>query len=133
MKPKITRKDFLNGAAFTVASALLRPLHGFAAPVSGPDPTAREYYFAKGIRQNDPRYYPPGLTGMRGSHPGSFETAHALRDGKRWDATNVSDTGEHYDLIVVGASDIYEARYRRCFEPGIPKQTEMEFTKAKRT
>jgi spermidine dehydrogenase len=102
MKPKITRKDFLNGAAFTVASALLRPLHGFAAPVSGPDPTAREYYFAKGIRQNDPRYYPPGLTGMRGSHPGSFETAHALRDGKRWDATNVSDTGEHYDLIVVG-------------------------------
>jgi thymidine kinase len=42
--------------------------------------------------------------------------------------------GRHSDdLIVVGASDIYEARYRRCFEPGIPKQTEMEFTKAKRT
>jgi spermidine dehydrogenase len=102
MKQKITRKDFLNGAAFTAASALLRPLHGFAAPISGPDPTTREYYFAKGIRQNDPRYYPPALTGMRGSHPGSFETAHALRDGKRSDATNISDTGEHYDLIVVG-------------------------------
>ena len=36
------------------------------------------------------------------------------------------------DLIVVGAADIYEARCRRCFEPGIPKQTELEFVKAKR-
>src|ERR1039457_2274461 len=35
------------------------------------------------------------------------------------------------DLIVVGASDMYEARCRRCFEPGIPKQTELEFIKAK--
>jgi thymidine kinase len=36
------------------------------------------------------------------------------------------------DLIVVGASDMYEARCRRCFEPGIPKQTEMDFVRAKR-
>jgi thymidine kinase len=36
------------------------------------------------------------------------------------------------ELIVVGASDMYEARCRRCFEPGIPKQTEMDFVKAKR-
>jgi len=36
------------------------------------------------------------------------------------------------DLIVVGAADIYEARCRRCFEPGIPKQTELVFVKAKR-
>ncbi|HUA60550.1 MAG TPA: thymidine kinase [Verrucomicrobiae bacterium] len=35
------------------------------------------------------------------------------------------------DLIVVGASDMYEARCRRCFEPGIPKQAEMEFVKAR--
>jgi thymidine kinase len=35
------------------------------------------------------------------------------------------------DLIVVGAADLYEARCRRCFEPGIPKQTEMEFVKAR--
>jgi hypothetical protein len=26
---------------------------------------------------------------------------------------------------------MYEARCRRCFEPGIPKQTEMDFVKAK--
>jgi thymidine kinase len=36
------------------------------------------------------------------------------------------------DLIVVGAADMYEARCRRCFEPGIPKQAELEFVKAKR-
>jgi thymidine kinase len=36
------------------------------------------------------------------------------------------------DLIVVGASDMYEARCRRCFEPGIPKQAEMDFIAAKR-
>ncbi|HEX3875706.1 MAG TPA: thymidine kinase [Bryobacteraceae bacterium] len=36
------------------------------------------------------------------------------------------------ELIVVGAADMYEARCRRCFEPGIPKQAEIEFVKAKR-
>src|SRR5512135_2028352 len=35
------------------------------------------------------------------------------------------------DLIAVGGSDLYEARCRRCFEPGIPKQTELDFVKAK--
>ncbi len=36
------------------------------------------------------------------------------------------------DLIVVGAGGMYEARCRRCFEPGIPKQEEMDFVKARR-
>jgi thymidine kinase len=31
------------------------------------------------------------------------------------------------DLIVVGAADMYEARCRRCFEPGIPKQESLDF------
>ncbi len=35
------------------------------------------------------------------------------------------------DLIVVGAAEMYEARCRRCFEPGIPKQTEIEFGRRK--
>ena len=35
------------------------------------------------------------------------------------------------DLIVVGAADMYEARCRRCFEPGVPKQTELEFGRRK--
>jgi thymidine kinase len=34
---------------------------------------------------------------------------------------------ESTDLIVVGAKGMYEARCRRCFEPGAPKQTFLEF------
>jgi thymidine kinase len=33
---------------------------------------------------------------------------------------------------VVGAGGMYEARCRRCFEPGIPKQEELDFVKARR-
>ena len=48
--------------------------------------------------------YPPALTGLRGSHVGSFETAHALaRAGRTWDVASAADTGEVYDLVVVGA------------------------------
>jgi thymidine kinase len=36
------------------------------------------------------------------------------------------------DLIVFGAAEMYEARCRRCFEPGIPKQAELDFVKAKK-
>jgi thymidine kinase len=36
---------------------------------------------------------------------------------------------ESRDLIVVGASGMYEARCRRCFEPGVPKQEVMEFAR----
>jgi thymidine kinase len=34
---------------------------------------------------------------------------------------------ESEDLIVVGASGAYEARCRRCFEPGIPRQENLDF------
>jgi len=47
------------------------------------------------------RYYPPTRTGLRGSHPGSFETAHALaREHRVFGAPKKLD--ESYDLIVVG-------------------------------
>ena len=38
---------------------------------------------------------------------------------------------ESEDLIVVGAAGMYEARCRRCFEPGIPKQEYLEFARPK--
>lgn len=38
---------------------------------------------------------------------------------------------ESEELIVVGAGGLYEARCRRCFEPGIPKQDTFDFAKAK--
>lgn len=49
-----------------------------------------------------PGYYPPQLTGLRGSHPGSFEAAHdAAFAGRKFPAGR--DTGEgEYDLVVVG-------------------------------
>lgn len=34
------------------------------------------------------------------------------------------------ELIMVGASDSYEARCRRCFEPGVPKQEVLNFSNA---
>jgi thymidine kinase len=36
------------------------------------------------------------------------------------------------DLIVVGAAGMYEARCRRCFEPGLPKQEVLEFVRLRR-
>jgi len=47
-------------------------------------------------------YYPPTLTGMRGSHAGSYEVAHALAwQGQKPDTYESLD--EHYDLVIVGA------------------------------
>ena len=86
----ITRRDFLNGVALTVGAAIL-PSDLFAAA----DMQAG--------REKSTDYYPPALTGLRGSHPGSFEVAHSLRDGNFWDhAGTPVDTKETYDLVVVG-------------------------------
>jgi spermidine dehydrogenase len=98
----ISRKDFLNGLAWTAGAAML-PSALTRAATAGPDPSAEEFFLAHGITPQDPRYYPPMLTGMRGSHPGSFEAGHAVRDGEHPDRGPVVDTREHYDLIVVGA------------------------------
>src|SRR5690348_2414254 len=45
--------------------------------------------------------YPPALTGLRGDHPGSFEAAHALRDGTLA-LPSIAPASEAYDLVVVG-------------------------------
>ena len=87
MNRDITRRDFLNGVGLAVAGAALP-----ASPV-----------FAASSAQMQPGYYPPTRAGMRGSHPGSFELAHLIRDGRRWDDPDDSeDTGEEFDLVVVG-------------------------------
>jgi spermidine dehydrogenase len=88
MHRRITRRDFLNGVAVTAGAAMM----------------PREVLPAQAAAaQSSPTYYPPALTGLRGSHAGSFETAHTLRDGVFWDsAGKPEDTGENYDLIVVG-------------------------------
>lgn len=46
--------------------------------------------------------YPPARTGFRGSHPGSYETAHAIRDGERFEIDDLP-VEEMVDAVVVGA------------------------------
>ena len=61
------------------------------------------------------QYYPPTRTGLRGSHPGAFESAHALaREGKSF--ASARDLDEKYDLVVVGAgiSGLAAAYYYRA-------------------
>ena len=87
MYREITRRDFVNGVGVAVTGALIAP--GWLSALEGTP-------YGSGAQEN----YPPARTGMRGSHPGSFEVAHALRDGRTW--SDVADTGEHYDCVVVG-------------------------------
>ena len=85
MHRPIRRRDFLDGMALAVGGTLVGGLPAWAAP----SPSAP---------------YPPALTGLRGSHDGSWEVAHRLRDGSFWEnAGPPLDTGESYDLVVVGA------------------------------
>lgn len=83
----ITRRDFLNGVAITIAAGL----------------TPLQILRASPQTANQTLYYPPALTGLRGNHPGSFEHAHQLgRDGKTFDFGSVPAV-EEFDLVVVGA------------------------------
>jgi spermidine dehydrogenase len=86
----ITRRDFLNGCTLTVGASLTTASPAWLKVLAA----------AETDPEKDPNYYPPAKTGMRGSHDGSWEVAHAMRDGETWsDATADS---ESYDLIVVG-------------------------------
>ena len=51
----------------------------------------------------DPSYYPPARTGLRGSHPGSNDSAHAMAWSGQSDWGKVTELSENYDLVVVGA------------------------------
>ncbi|PYX52122.1 MAG: hypothetical protein DMG76_30190 [Acidobacteria bacterium] len=74
MDRNITRRDFLNGMAMGAGGVLVHPWLGRLLAAQTPTPS----------EQDRPGYYPPTLNGMRGSHPGAFEVAHALRDGTFW-------------------------------------------------
>jgi len=92
MDRTITRRDFLNGVAIGAAGLVARPW------LAGLDAAAAAQFV-----QDAAGYYPPAQTGMRGSHDGSYEVSHALRDGRFWTtAGQPVQTGERYDLVVVG-------------------------------
>ena len=84
-KLEISRRDFLNGVALSLAAGTsLSPLEALA--------------------QGSPLkpYYPPGLTGLRGSHVGSFEIAHAAAMAGAKFGHPDEQTDATYDLVVVG-------------------------------
>ena len=90
MTRKLSRRDFIGGIAVGAAGLHLSPLEAVAqgllpAAAIGPD------------------YYPPALTGIRGSHDGAFEVAHALaREGKSFPIPK-QRSEQVYNLVVVGA------------------------------
>ena len=91
MSKQITRRDFCNGIAIGTGISLLSPMDLFgqnAFTIQNP-----EQPFA---------YYPQTLTGMRGSHKGSFEVAHALALAGEKPA-KYEKLDEEYDLVIVGA------------------------------
>jgi spermidine dehydrogenase len=93
MHRDITRRDFLNGVSLGVGGALLASNASLLAALDD-------------LASKDPAsagYYPPELTGLRGSYDATYQYAHALRDDAFWDAApKPSDLTETYDLVVVG-------------------------------
>ena len=95
----ISRRDFFNGVAATAVGAALPGGAGAAFGRTG---------------------YPPARSGLRGSHPGSYEVAHALTWGGKRDWGTPKTVDDEYDLVVVGAgiSGLAAAHFYRQQHPG---------------
>lgn len=107
MTRKISRRDFIYGASAAAGV-------GFAAVSSGVlgqavNAAMRQY------RPAAASAYPPLRSGMRGFHPGSFEPIHGMAWGGQEEPPTARETGEMYDLVVVGAglSGLAAAYYYR--------------------
>jgi spermidine dehydrogenase len=81
----ITRRDFLDGVALAIGATALG---GWGTRPAMAQTAA----------------YPPAGEGLRGQTDAAQNVMHAIRDGSFW-ASNpaITDTGEVYDLVVVGA------------------------------
>ena len=84
----VTRRDLIHGTALAGLGSLW-PSKALAEAVEAADKA---------------HSYPPALTGLRGNHDGSWETAHLLgRSGRRDFGPAVKAKQVDYDLVVVGA------------------------------
>ncbi len=83
---EITRRDFVNGSLMVAGASML--------PFNGSSQAAMSAMV--------PDYYPPALTGLRGSHPGSNDSAHERAWEGREDWGTSTNLDEEYDLVVVG-------------------------------
>jgi len=88
MDRPIARRDFLQGAALGIAGTALGGCPGIS----------------KKSRPAAPGPYPPELMGLRGQDMVAAELGHRVRNGDFDELpADVVDTGEDYDLVVVGA------------------------------
>jgi spermidine dehydrogenase len=105
MDRDITRRDFIHDLSLASLGLALPASMAVHATTSTSTPAGANY--------------PPVRTGMRGSHPGAFEVAHALaREGQGFPAP--LDLDQAYDLVVVGGgiSGLAAAYYyRKRFGP----------------
>lgn len=100
----ITRRDLIHGVALAGLGSMLpsRTLADAVEAATGAGP------------------YPPALTGLRGNHDGSWETAHRLaREGQRNFGPAAQAGDEPYDLVVVGGgiSGLAAAYFYRAEKP----------------
>ena len=108
MDRSISRRDLLHGMGALAASTLL------------PGRALAEEMLALERAGETAAGYPPALTGLRGSHVGSFETALELAlEGRRdWGVVEEPDS-DVYDLVVVGGglSGLAAAHFYRKQQP----------------
>lgn len=98
MSAPISRRDFVGAVSSSVilgcsSAQIARALeNGTETAVSAPS-----------LLNLSSESYPPLRTGLRGQYPGSYEVAHQARDGGFAGPLVAEDTGEQFDLVVVGA------------------------------
>lgn len=106
----ISRRDFLDGVAIGAGALAVGSMGAAGTPAKAA---------AGGGGGKGKGEYPPALQGLRGNTKAASVVPHELRDGTFWDgAGRPSDTGERYDLVVVGGglSGLSAARfYQREF------------------
>lgn len=95
MDRAIPRRDFLNGIAIGIAGAALAGGTSSAAGI--PEPQA-----AAGATPVDAARYPPLRSGLRGNYPAAIDAFAPLQQGTYRQVPASTDSGEKYDLVVVG-------------------------------